>query len=149
MANEARQFLESANWDQDPLYVAYVLILVLGLRKGEVVGLPWSAVNLDRAELDIGGPRSTCILGSPYGSCALRCRTQHAGSAAAAGCRASLAPGGRGSQRLRRGRARRGLRAAASWRGSGRSSTIRFITMVEVSRCTPGKVASASSRSAA
>ncbi len=38
----------------DPLYAAYVLILVLGLRKGEVVGLPWSAVNLDRGELDIG-----------------------------------------------------------------------------------------------
>jgi len=31
-----------------------VLILVLGLRKGEVVGLPWSAVNLDRGELDVG-----------------------------------------------------------------------------------------------
>jgi integrase len=53
-AEEARQFLESARRDQDPLYAAYVLILVMGLRKGEVVGLPWSAVNLDRAELDIG-----------------------------------------------------------------------------------------------
>jgi integrase len=52
---EARRFLESAKRDQDPLYAAYVLILVLGLRKGEVVGLPWSAVNLDRAELDVGG----------------------------------------------------------------------------------------------
>jgi integrase len=51
---EARRFLESAKRDQDPLYAAYVLILVLGLRKGEVVGLPWSAVNLDRAELDVG-----------------------------------------------------------------------------------------------
>src|SRR5262249_36276741 len=39
---------------QDPLYAAYVLILVMGLCKGEVIGLPWSAVNLDRAELDIG-----------------------------------------------------------------------------------------------
>lgn len=38
----------------NPLYAAYVLILVLGLQKGEVVGLPWSAVSLDRAELDIG-----------------------------------------------------------------------------------------------
>ena len=53
-AEEARQFLESAKRDQDPLYAAYVLILVMGLRKGEVVGLPWSAVNLDGAELDIG-----------------------------------------------------------------------------------------------
>ena len=53
-AEEARQFLESAKRDQDPLYAAYVLILVLGLRKGEVVGLPWSAVDLDRGELDVG-----------------------------------------------------------------------------------------------
>jgi integrase len=53
-AEEARQFLESAKRDQDPLYAAYVLILVLGLRKGEVIGLSWSAVDLDRAELDIG-----------------------------------------------------------------------------------------------
>lgn len=52
-AEEARQFLESARRDQDPLYAAYVLVLVLGLRKGEVIGLPWNAVNLDRAELDI------------------------------------------------------------------------------------------------
>ncbi len=46
-AEEARQFLESARQDQDPLYAAYVLILVMGLRKGEMVGSPWSAVNLD------------------------------------------------------------------------------------------------------
>jgi integrase len=36
------------------LYAAYVLILVLGLRKGEVLGLPWNAVSLEAAELDIG-----------------------------------------------------------------------------------------------
>lgn len=52
-ADEARQFLESARRDRDPLYAAYVLILVLGLRKGEVIGLPWTAVNLDQAELDV------------------------------------------------------------------------------------------------
>ena len=32
---EARAFLESARRDRDPLYAAYVLILVLGLRRGE------------------------------------------------------------------------------------------------------------------
>ncbi len=53
-ADEARQFLESAKHDRDPLYAAYVLILVLGLRKGEVNALAWGAVNLDGAELDIG-----------------------------------------------------------------------------------------------
>ena len=51
--DEARRFLESAKRDHDPLYAAYVLILVLGLRKGEVLGLPWSAVDLDTAELDV------------------------------------------------------------------------------------------------
>ena len=52
--DEARRFLESAKRDRDPLYAAYVLILVLGLRKGEVIGLAWGAANLDGAELDIG-----------------------------------------------------------------------------------------------
>ena len=52
--DEARRFLESAKRESDPLYAAYVLILVLGLRKGEVIGLTWDAVNLDGAELDIG-----------------------------------------------------------------------------------------------
>lgn len=52
--DEARRFLESAKRDEDPLYAAYVLILLLGLRKGEVIGLSWDAVNLDGAELDIG-----------------------------------------------------------------------------------------------
>lgn len=51
-AAEARQFLESARCDHDPLYAAYVLILVLGLRKGEVIGLTWQAVDLERAELE-------------------------------------------------------------------------------------------------
>ncbi|MBX6768222.1 MAG: site-specific integrase, partial [Actinomadura rubrobrunea] len=51
--DEARQFLESARTSGDPLYAAYVLVLVLGLRKGEVLGLPWSAVNLDAGELEV------------------------------------------------------------------------------------------------
>ena len=53
-ANEARQFLESARRDNDVLYAAYVLILVLGLRKGELLGLTWQAVNLDAGELYVG-----------------------------------------------------------------------------------------------
>jgi integrase len=36
------------------LYPAYVLILVLGLRKGELLGLAWQLVDLDAAELYIG-----------------------------------------------------------------------------------------------
>jgi integrase len=48
---EARQFLESARRDNDPLYAAYVQVLVLGLRKGEVLGLTWDGVDLEKAEL--------------------------------------------------------------------------------------------------
>jgi integrase len=53
-SEEARQFLESARSEQDPLYAVYVLILVLGLRKGEVLGLTWDDVDLDEGELSIG-----------------------------------------------------------------------------------------------
>jgi integrase len=51
---EAIHFLESAREDDDPLYAAYVLILVNALRKGEVLGLTWSSVDLQDRELDIG-----------------------------------------------------------------------------------------------
>jgi integrase len=50
---EACAFLESARTDRDPLYLAYVLMLVLGLRRGEAIGLPWSRVSLDAAALDV------------------------------------------------------------------------------------------------
>jgi integrase len=48
---EASRFLDSARTARDPLYAAYVMILVLGLRKGEVLGLRWSDVMLDRGEI--------------------------------------------------------------------------------------------------
>ena len=50
---EASRFLASARDDEDPLYAAYVLILINALRKGEVLGLTWSSVDLDLGELDI------------------------------------------------------------------------------------------------
>ncbi|MEU6074911.1 site-specific integrase [Micromonospora sp. NPDC047074] len=53
-SDEARRFLESARADRDPLYTAYVLILVLGLRKGEVLGLTEDAVDLAAGELSVG-----------------------------------------------------------------------------------------------
>lgn len=43
---EARRFLESARDAGDPLYAAYMLILVCGLRRGEVLGLRWVDVDL-------------------------------------------------------------------------------------------------------
>jgi integrase len=53
-SDEARTFLESVRSEDNTLYAAYVLILVLGLRKGEVLGLTWDDVDLDAAELTIG-----------------------------------------------------------------------------------------------
>lgn len=52
-SNEARQFLESARADGDPMYAAYVLVLVLGLRKGEALGMSWEDVDLNDGELTI------------------------------------------------------------------------------------------------
>jgi integrase len=52
-SEEARAFLESARQDGDPLYAAYVLVLVLGLRKGEVLGLGWEQIDLDGRSLYI------------------------------------------------------------------------------------------------
>jgi len=50
---EVRAFLESARTEHDPMYAAYVLILVLGLRKGEVLGLTWTDINFDANEVAI------------------------------------------------------------------------------------------------
>jgi integrase len=51
--NEARRFLESARSENDPFYAAYVLVLVLGMRKGEELGLGCDAVDLDVPELRV------------------------------------------------------------------------------------------------
>jgi integrase len=52
-SDEARVFLESARTDKDPMYPLYVLVLVLGLRKGEALGLTWDDVDLDERELTV------------------------------------------------------------------------------------------------
>jgi integrase len=52
--DDARWFLESTWHAGEALYAAFVLILVLGLRKGEVLGLTWECVDLDAAELYVG-----------------------------------------------------------------------------------------------
>ncbi len=52
--DEARRFLESARRDDDVFYAAYVLVLVLGLRKGELLGLTWALIDPDNAELYVG-----------------------------------------------------------------------------------------------
>ncbi|MEU1805996.1 tyrosine-type recombinase/integrase [Streptomyces sp. NPDC019937] len=50
---EARKFLEAASAARDPLYAAWVLVLVLGFRRGEVLGLTWQSVNLDAGEVTV------------------------------------------------------------------------------------------------
>ena len=44
---EARAVLKAAHDGDDYLYAAYVLVLVLGLRKGEVLGLTWEHIEWD------------------------------------------------------------------------------------------------------
>jgi integrase len=51
---EAQQFLAAALSADDPLYAAFVLILALGLRKGEVLGLDWERVDPETGELYVG-----------------------------------------------------------------------------------------------
>jgi hypothetical protein len=48
---EAQRFLESSQRIADPLHAAYVLSLVLGLRRGEVLDLAWEDVDLDASEM--------------------------------------------------------------------------------------------------
>ncbi|WP_234356847.1 tyrosine recombinase XerC [Streptomyces sp. NBRC 110028] len=50
---EVRKFLEAASAARDPLYAAWVLILLLGFRRGEVLGLTWQGVNLDAGEVTV------------------------------------------------------------------------------------------------
>lgn len=52
-SEEARRFLESAKNDNDPLYAAYLLVLLMALRKGELLGLGLESILSDTSELDI------------------------------------------------------------------------------------------------
>lgn len=50
-SEEARRFLESAREDDDPCYVGYVGVLVLGLRSGEALGVGESELDLEAGQL--------------------------------------------------------------------------------------------------
>ena len=75
--DEARRFLESARADGDPMYAGYVLLLTLGLRRGEMLGLAWEDVDLEGGEALIAwqvqrvdhsaapAPHEDAVLGCP------------------------------------------------------------------------------------
>ncbi|WUH92349.1 site-specific integrase [Streptomyces sp. NBC_00433] len=48
---EAGRFLADGLTREDPLFAAWVLVLCLGLRRGEVLGLTWKSVDFDSGEL--------------------------------------------------------------------------------------------------
>ncbi|UQI48463.1 site-specific integrase [Streptomyces sp. HU2014] len=49
--DETLRFLQEAR--KDPLYAAFVLGIAMGLRRGEVMGLRWSDVDLDKREIKV------------------------------------------------------------------------------------------------
>jgi len=50
-ANEARQFLDTAR--MSPLYPAFLLLLLYGMRRGEVLGIRWRDIDFTAAEIHI------------------------------------------------------------------------------------------------
>jgi len=50
---DARRFLESSQRDGDSSHAGYVLMLVLGLRRGELLGLSWCDIDVDTGELRV------------------------------------------------------------------------------------------------
>jgi integrase len=50
-ADEARAFLAAAR--PDPLYTAFVLLILYGLRRGEVLGLRWDDIDSDGGTIQI------------------------------------------------------------------------------------------------
>jgi integrase len=100
---EARTFLESARDDGDPMYAGYVLLLTLGLRRGEMLGLAWEDVDLraGRGPHRLAGPE-----GRPLATPAPHQDTLFGCAATSAGDRGdgTRAAPGRGGQATARGR---------------------------------------------
>jgi integrase len=73
-AEEVSQFLEIAR--DDSLYVLFYLLLALGLRRGEVCGLRWSNVDLDKQLPRVAEAR-VCIDGKPQSSKPKTAKSRH------------------------------------------------------------------------
>jgi integrase len=92
--DEARNFLETSRSDDDLLYPLSVLIVVLGLRKGETLGLiwpegddSWPTAGDDGAELrwsgsssGLAGTRSLTSTSSRRTAAPTRCRCRRSAS---------------------------------------------------------------------
>lgn len=50
---QAQRLLESSSANNDPLFLAWLLMLCCGLRRGEVLGLRWTDIDFDRALLHV------------------------------------------------------------------------------------------------
>ncbi|WP_030688057.1 site-specific integrase [Streptomyces globisporus] len=61
--DETLNFLTAAR--KDPLYAAFVLAIALGFRRGEVVGLRWENVDLDKREIRVRTQRQR-VAGEVY-----------------------------------------------------------------------------------
>jgi integrase len=48
---EAQQYLQHAREKDDALYAAWVLAVVMAMRRGEILGLTWDAIDLDAGKL--------------------------------------------------------------------------------------------------
>ena len=51
--NQARTLIATAKSDGDPLYVAWLLGICCGLRRGEIMGLMWTDVDLPRCMIHV------------------------------------------------------------------------------------------------
>ena len=83
--DEARKFLESSRNENDPLYPLWVLILVLGLRNGEALGLidDGGTIDEDAEEIDLEWQLQR-VGGHPLTHKQSQGRRQHRHAAAAA-----------------------------------------------------------------
>jgi integrase len=51
--SDARRFLEFSFENGDPMHAGYVLMLFLGLRRGELLGLRWDDIDLETGSAQI------------------------------------------------------------------------------------------------